>query len=55
MAVQNNKAEGTVLLEMKHVKKSFDKSGVLKDISLSYIKLLFLLCKKSGFIAFVYF
>ena len=33
MAVQNNKAEGTVLLEMKHVKKSFDKSGVLKDIS----------------------
>ena len=34
MAVQNNKAEGTVLLEMKHVKKSFDKSGVLKDISL---------------------
>lgn len=33
MAVQNNKAEGTVLLEMKHV-KSFDKSGVLKDISL---------------------
>ena len=34
MAVQNNKTEGTVLLEMKHVKKSFDKSGVLKDISL---------------------
>ena len=34
MAFQNNKAEGTVLLEMKHVKKSFDKSGVLKDISL---------------------
>ena len=34
MAVQNNKAEGKVLLEMKHVKKSFDKSGVLKDISL---------------------
>lgn len=34
MSVQNNKAEGTVLLEMKHVKKSFDKSGVLKDISL---------------------
>lgn len=34
MANQNKRPEGKVLLEMNHVKKSFDGSGVLKDISL---------------------
>lgn len=34
MANQEKNTEGKVLLEMNHVKKSFDGSGVLKDISL---------------------
>ena len=34
MANQNKRREGKVLLEMNHVKKSFDGSSVLKDISL---------------------
>ena len=34
MANQNKRPEGKVLLEMNHVKKSFDGSGVLKVISL---------------------
>lgn len=34
MADQQKKPEGAILLEMNHVKKSFDGSGVLRDISL---------------------